>query len=87
MIQQVLELVIESWDRQEDDLMWEPFLQVHPLMESEDPVPILARSLLSSEQNDTFPCAIIYALKRESVDDIARRLQASGVAFNIHRLS
>ncbi len=53
---------------------------MHPLKDSEDAVPILAESLECSKEDETFPSAIIYALKRESVDDVARRLRALGLA-------
>lgn len=51
---------------------------VEPLKEAEEPVSKIAKQLLLDSWEDRLPCAIIYALKRESADEIALRLQTLG---------
>jgi ATP-dependent DNA helicase RecQ len=47
---------------------------VMPLLEAENPIPIVAKTL----KEGGFPCSIIYVLKRETADDVARKLKKLG---------
>lgn len=49
---------------------------VMPLLEAEDPIPVIAKTLLAEEGG--VPCAIVYGLKRETANEVALRLRALG---------
>lgn len=51
---------------------------VELLKEAEKPMPKMIRSLEAGKRDGSWPCAIIYTLKRESADDTAACLQTAG---------